>query len=93
MSVYNQLRASIPFHIYPPCMRLAKMTHICIALSWNCLHRYPPLVHDASSTGHRRVRMGYEAAALQALIALQTLFGFVIVDDSLHTLLLYRTIA
>ena len=37
--------------------------------------------------------MGYEAAALQALIALKTLFGFVIVDDSLHTLLLYRNIA
>ena len=34
-----------------------------------------------------------EAAALQALMALQTLFGFVIVDYSLHSLLLYRNIA
>lgn len=35
----------------------------------------------------------YEAAALQALVALQDLYGFVVLDYSIHGLVLYRTLA
>jgi hypothetical protein len=35
----------------------------------------------------------YEAASLQSLIALQGIYGFVVVDYSIHGLILYRTLA
>jgi hypothetical protein len=35
----------------------------------------------------------YEAAALQALLALQEIYGFVVLDYSIHSLVLYRTLA
>lgn len=35
----------------------------------------------------------YEAASLQALIALQRIYGFVIADYNIHGLLLYRTLS
>lgn len=38
-------------------------------------------------------QLAYEAAALQALIALQTIYGFVAQDYILHGLVLYRTLA
>ena len=37
--------------------------------------------------------VAYEAAALQALVALQDRFGFVILDYSAHGLMLYRALA
>jgi hypothetical protein len=35
----------------------------------------------------------YEAAALQALLALQEIYGFVVLDYSIHSLVLYRNLA
>lgn len=44
----------------------------------------PSGLHDATA---------YESASLQALTFLQTIFGFVIIDYSIHGLLLFRTLA
>ena len=35
----------------------------------------------------------YEAAALQALLALQDIYGFVVLDYSIHGLIVYRSLA
>lgn len=35
----------------------------------------------------------YEVAALRALVALQNIYGFVVLDYSFHGLVLYRTLA
>lgn len=35
----------------------------------------------------------YEAATLQALLALQDIYGFVVLDYSIHGLIVYRTLA
>jgi len=35
----------------------------------------------------------YEAAALQVLLALQQIYGFVVLDYNMHGLMLYRTLA
>lgn len=37
--------------------------------------------------------LAYEASSLQALVALQAIYGFVVVDYSLHGLQLYRSLA
>jgi hypothetical protein len=44
----------------------------------------PPGLHHSAA---------YESASLQALTFLQSIFGFVIIDYSIHGLLLYRTLA
>ncbi|KAG0514723.1 hypothetical protein BDA96_10G217900, partial [Sorghum bicolor] len=45
-----------------------------------------------ASSGMER-SAAYEAAALQALLVLQDIFGFVILDYSVHGLILYRSLA
>ena len=43
-----------------------------------------------SATGMER-SAAYEAAALQALLALQDIYGFVVLDYNIHGLIVYRT--
>lgn len=45
-----------------------------------------------ASSGMER-SAAYEAAALQALLALQDIYGFVVLDYNIHGLIVYRTLA
>lgn len=57
---------------------------LCSAAARRLFCWTPPGLHS---------EVAYEAAALEALTALQSIFGFAILDYSFHGLVLYRTLA
>lgn len=107
--IYDNVRAACVVHVYFTRSCAALLPSLYIPYTWDHRRRLTFIWHWAqiayipSHGSSQRLfywaplgverHVAYEAAALQALRAVQTIYGFVVVDYSLHGLLLYRTLA